>query len=606
MEPQPPPQPVQEQKLASVVQKLEQRVAPVEKPAESRFSVEVNNPNTWLDTFKQVQQGELPRRGFTLGKVETNDQVSSSVSCAVQVLGGEKDDKVSYSLDAQINYSDDRLQKDGGFNTTGEAVKIAKVLREQGAKVKFATTYDGQQMMILEKDGVNCQVNLGWATVKERPKDLTPPSSFSRWRFDEPKLGRMQKEDSDSLPPVEPPLKNEPIHFLLADSTKSTTVIEVSSPEDIAKQTTVFSDMLGKFINAYYQVRETIPGDVNLNLQIPDWESYKSDDTSIVPTGNMSDKLSGFMKGFLGRSEDQDIGYLLTEQEKATMPTFAEIGGQPQAVEEARKLVMSIKNAEVFAKRGVDRPKGILLKGPPGTGKTMLAKAIAREAGAEFMSLSVTDLVSKWFGEAEKKVQGFFDRAKEITDKGKDVIVFVDELDSVVPSRDGAHEATQKMVAVFLQNMDGLKSNPHLTMLAATNQADKIDPAFLRPGRLDKKIEVGIPDASGRAQILGIHLKRHLQRAAEPTTLIDPQLKLSEIATTLGNVSGADIAAVVNFALEEKTAAEISFLESDSKTGRAWTPLSAEDLIKARDVYMPQPKTREQKRMGFAVPPPKA
>ncbi len=605
MEPQQPPAPEQTQ-LLNKVQELQQRAVATEKPAEKRFGVEVQQPASWLGTFKQIQQGELPRRGFTLGKMATGDEVSSDVRCAVRVLGGEKDDKVTYSLDAQIDYSDARLQKDGGFNTTGEAVKIAKALRERGVKVKFDTSPQGQQIMILEKDGVKCAANLGWATAKERPKEPPgDPSFYDRFKLDFSARGRIQKEDSEGMPAVEPPAKNEPIHFVLSNMAKQSDVIQVQNPEDLSKQVSGFSGMLGEFVNAYYQARGITPKAEALQLQIPDWETYAGDDSSLASTSEINSFFDrfDFMKGKTGRSED--IGYVLTEQEKATMPTFAEIGGQPQAVEEARKLVMTIKNAEVFAKRGVDRPKGILLKGPPGTGKTMLAKAIAREAGAEFMSLSVTDLVSKWFGEAEQRVQGFFDRAKEITDQGKDLIVFVDELDSVVPQREGAHEATQKMVAVFLQNMDGLKSNPHMTMIAATNQPEKIDPAFLRPGRLDKKIEVSIPDASGRAQILGIHLKKHLERAAEPTTLITPQLNLPDIATALGEVSGADLAAIVNFALEEKTAAEIRYLEGDTKTGRPWTPLSAEDLTRAREFYMPQPKQVEKRPMGFAIPPTK-
>lgn len=355
--------------------------------------------------------------------------------------------------------------------------------------------------------------------------------------------------------------------------------------------------MLGDFVDAYYQVRDSSPTSDSLTLQIPDWETYLGDDPSLAHTRSFIDMANDFIRGMGAKDE---IGVLLTPVERASMPSLADIGGQPQAVEEARKLVMAIKYADVFARRGVDRPRGVLLKGPPGTGKTMLAKAVAREVGAEFMSLSVTDLVSMWYGEAEKRVQAFFDRAKALADQGRDVITFIDEIDSVVPSREGAHEATQRMVAVFLQNMDGLKSNPRLTILAASNQPERIDPAFLRPGRLDKKIEVGLPDATGRAQILDIHLRKHAEKVGDASQFMAPDLDTTTVAEALGEISGADIAGIVNLALEEKVIAEIRHLEG-LEGGKPWSPLTAEDILATREKYMQRPK--EKKPLGFFTTP---
>ncbi|MBI5452220.1 AAA family ATPase [Candidatus Gottesmanbacteria bacterium] len=395
------------------------------------FSVRVQESNTWYDTFSQAQKGELPRRGFTVGKISLNDEVASELSCIAKITGGEKDPKVAYMLAGQMGYSDARLQKDKGFNTTGEVVKVARLLREKGIGVKFDTSASGTQIMILKKDDLQYRVDLGWSSPKEKPEQKLDPSmnlyekSMGTWR--------VRKGEHDNMPSEEPRSENDPIYFELVDD-KKLPMMEAVKPEDLAKRVTGFADVLGDFIGAYYHIRNGTPSADTLDLQIPDWETYVGDDKNLATVGEW--KPSDTFSGIFGRSKwktEEDIGYLLTEAEKAAMPSFADIGGQPRAVEEARRLVMSIKHADVFAKRGVDRPKGILLKGPPGTGKTLLAKAIAREANTEFLSLSVTDLVSKWFGEAEQKVQGFFDRAKAIADQGKDVIAFIDEIDSVVP-----------------------------------------------------------------------------------------------------------------------------------------------------------------------------
>jgi transitional endoplasmic reticulum ATPase len=231
----------------------------------------------------------------------------------------------------------------------------------------------------------------------------------------------------------------------------------------------------------------------------------------------------------------------------------------------------------------------------------MLAKAIAHEAGTEFMSLSVTDVISKWVGDAEKHMQEFFDRARTLADQGKDVITFIDEVDSLVPSRGSdVHEVTQKMVAIFLQNMDGLRANPRLTILASTNRPEALDQAFMRPGRLDKKIHIGLPDEVGRSQILKIHLQKHLEQSGNKADLISPGLDVDSVAKALGNVSGADMAGIVNLAFEDKVTAEIRYLEGDTEHGRPWSPLTAEDLLVIRDRYMPQSK--ERRPIGFAPP----
>lgn len=568
-----------------------------EQTASKPLSIEAIDAPAWFGTFQDVQKGELPRRGFTVGQTTFDDEVAKGLRATVRVVGGEKDQGVSFGLSATMDYSDARITKDAGFTPTGDAVKIATNLREKGNTVKFETTRSGQQIINLEKDGVHCRVNLGWSSPQEKPKDslhMDPTEMFSRWR------DVWGKNETAGTPPKpeQPNAQNSPIEIELVNAKDKTSTLEIPNRDDMTKQARGYAHLLGEFTTAYYQARGVTPPESAVNLQIPNWENYIGDDPYLASVGQV-DKDNPFSK-FFGEKTEQ-VGYLLTEKEKTSMPTFTEIGGQPVAVEEAKKLVMAIKHADVYAQRGVTRPKGILLEGPPGTGKTMLAKAIAREAGTEFMSLSVTDVISKWVGDAEKHMQEFFDRAKTLADQGKDVITFIDEVDSLVPSRNSnVHEVTQKMVAIFLQNMDGLKANPKLTIIAATNRPEALDEAFMRPGRLDKKIHIGLPDANGRSQILNIHLQKHIEQSGNKNDLISPDLDVDSIAGALGNVSGADIAGIVNLALEDKVTAEIRFLEGDKEHGKPWTPLAEEDLLAVRDRYMPQQK--ERKPMGFVQP----
>ncbi|MBI2051852.1 ATP-binding protein [Candidatus Roizmanbacteria bacterium] len=559
--------------------------------AERPFSVEARKPETWFNTFKQTQDGQLPKKEFSVGKVELNDAIAKDINSVVSILKSGKEGGVSFILGADLDYSEKFLKETGGYNSTGVAVKTANALREKGVKIKFDVNSDRQQILFLEKDGLHFKVNLGWAHENEKPQTEGEPDLYY------PESGLLAKvEDSNS--PSKKTNTNETVFFELVDSSSGKFILNLSDSDTLAHHVTGFAEMLGEFMNAYYQAHGLVGPKTNMALRIPDWETYQSDGKSYATRHKKSLKeaMQDVSLFNLFPLPGNEIGSLLTEEEKASMPSFTEIGGQPRAVDEAKKLVMSIKNAEVFDKRGVDRPKGILLKGPPGTGKTMLAKAIAKEAGVEFMSLSITDLVSKWFGEAEQKVQGFFDRARVLTDQGKDVIVFMDEIDSIVPQREGTHEATQKMVSIFLQNLDGMKSNPRLTVLAATNHPENVDPAFLRPGRLDKIIDVELPDVGGRAQILSVHLQKHLKRAADPTSFIDPQISLTEVANAFGNVSGADIASIVNLALEEKTTAEIRQIEG-IEGGASWSPLTAHDLLQAKEKYIRTSK--EKHPIGF-------
>ncbi|MDQ4088434.1 MAG: AAA family ATPase, partial [Pseudomonadota bacterium] len=191
------------------------------------------------------------------------------------------------------------------------------------------------------------------------------------------------------------------------------------------------------------------------------------------------------------------------------MPTirWEDVGGVDEARERLREGVeLPLKHPEAFRRLGIRPAKGFLLYGPPGTGKTLLAKATAREAEANFIATKSSDLLSKWYGESEQQIARLFARARQVAP----TVIFIDELDSLVPARGGGlgePQVTERVVNTILAEMDGLEALQSVIVIGATNRPNLIDPALLRPGRFDELIYVPVPDAAGRRHILGIHVK---------------------------------------------------------------------------------------------------
>jgi transitional endoplasmic reticulum ATPase len=181
------------------------------------------------------------------------------------------------------------------------------------------------------------------------------------------------------------------------------------------------------------------------------------------------------------------------------------IGGLDQARDKLREGVeLPLKHPEAFRRLGIRPAKGFLLYGPPGTGKTLLAKAAARESQANFIATKSSDLLSKWYGESEQQIARLFARARQVAP----TVIFIDELDSLVPARGGGlgePQVTERVVNTILAEMDGLEELNSVVLIGASNRPNLIDPALLRPGRLDELIYVGVPDTPGRRQILEIH-----------------------------------------------------------------------------------------------------
>jgi len=221
--------------------------------------------------------------------------------------------------------------------------------------------------------------------------------------------------------------------------------------------------------------------------------------------------------------------------EAAKLPevTYEDIGGLNEIVPKIREMIeIPLRRPEVFERLGIDPPKGVLLYGAPGTGKTLIAKAVANESGANFISVAGPEFMSKFYGESEENLRKIFDEAE----KNAPTIIFIDEIDAIAPKREQVvGEVERRVVSTLLTQMDGLKSRGKVIVIAATNVPNMLDPALRRTGRFDREIEIPIPDKKGRKEILQIHTRRM-------PLVKDVDLdKLAEI--TYGYV-GADLAGV--------------------------------------------------------------
>jgi transitional endoplasmic reticulum ATPase len=191
----------------------------------------------------------------------------------------------------------------------------------------------------------------------------------------------------------------------------------------------------------------------------------------------------------------------------ATTPsvTYEDIGGLDRELEQVREMIeLPMRHPELFQQLGIEPPKGVLLHGPPGTGKTLIAKAVANEIDAHFETISGPEIMSKYYGESEEQLREMFDEAEE----NEPAIVFIDEIDSIAPKRDETSgDVERRVVAQLLSLMDGLEERGQVTVIAATNRVDAIDPALRRGGRFDREIEIGVPDKEGRKEILQVHTR---------------------------------------------------------------------------------------------------
>ncbi len=258
---------------------------------------------------------------------------------------------------------------------------------------------------------------------------------------------------------------------------------------------------------------------------------------------------AGGMLGNFGRSRHK-----ITSKEHTNV-TFEDVAGIEEAKEEVMEIVEFLKNPKKFQRLGGRIPRGVLLVGEPGTGKTLLAKAIAGEADVPFFSISGSDFVEMFVGVGASRVRDLFKQAKD----NSPCIIFLDEIDAVGRRRgsgfsSGGHDEREQTLNAILVEMDGFDTNDQVIVCAATNRVDVLDPALTRPGRFDRQIYVPLPDVKGRLEIIKVHSRK---------VKLGPNVDLMRLARATPGFSGADLAAIINESALGATLAGKEFIEQD-------------------------------------------
>jgi transitional endoplasmic reticulum ATPase len=275
---------------------------------------------------------------------------------------------------------------------------------------------------------------------------------------------------------------------------------------------------------------------------------------------------------------------------------WEDIGGLEDVKQQLREMVeWPLKNPEAFKRLGIQPPKGILLYGPPGCGKTLIAKAVANESGVNFISVKGPEVLSMWVGESERKIREIFKRAKQVAP----AIIFLDEIDALAPRRGtytGTH-VTETVVSQLLTEISGIEELKGVVIIAATNRPDLVDPALLRPGRIDRFVFIPPPDEKARLQILKVHTKN---------TPLAKDVDLNEIAKRTEGFSGADLEALVresvmNALREDQNAKEVK-MKHFEETLKKMTPSLSKEIIEYYKNFEERKKKLQEKELKEEAP----
>ena len=321
--------------------------------------------------------------------------------------------------------------------------------------------------------------------------------------------------------------------------------VGVLTPNDVATATTEEISYKLRDVSIFIDSFEDYKGNQNLKkyeyeplAEYPWWLSLLPNVIMIIAfivlgifmTKQMNKGAGGGMMNF-GKAKAH------VPQNDKNKVTFADVAGAEEEKEELVEIVEFLKDPEKFARLGAKIPHGVLLVGPPGTGKTLLAKAVAGEAGVPFFSMSGSDFVEMYVGVGASRVRDLFNTAR----KAPAAIIFIDEIDAVGRHRGaglgGGHDEREQTLNQLLVEMDGFGSHEGIIIMAATNRADILDPALLRPGRFDRQVRVGYPDIKGREEILKVHARR---KPMEST------VDFRKVAQSTIGFTGADLANLLN------------------------------------------------------------
>ncbi|HKZ62554.1 MAG TPA: CDC48 family AAA ATPase, partial [Nitrososphaera sp.] len=262
----------------------------------------------------------------------------------------------------------------------------------------------------------------------------------------------------------------------------------------------------------------------------------EGDEISVVILGNQMDfKVERVAPKAIVRIERPSKLTIMAEitSERKPRVTYEEIGGMKEQIKRLREIVeLPMRHPEVFARLGIEPHSGILMYGSPGCGKTLIAKALASESEANFFIINGPEIMNKYYGETEARLRDIFKEARESSPS----IIFIDEIDAIAPKREEAFgDVEKRVVAQLLALMDGMSDRGHVIVLGATNRPESLDPALRRPGRFDREIEIGVPNAEGRLEILQIHTR------GMP---LSDDIDLQDLASELHGYTGADIKAL--------------------------------------------------------------
>ncbi|KAM3093277.1 ATP-dependent zinc metalloprotease FtsH2 [Phormidesmis sp. 146-35] len=287
-------------------------------------------------------------------------------------------------------------------------------------------------------------------------------------------------------------------------------------------------------------------------------------------------RRSGNVPGGPGQAMSFGKSRARFQMEAKTGVLFDDVAGIEEAKEELQEVVTFLKKPERFTAVGARIPKGVLLVGPPGTGKTLLAKAIAGEAGVPFFSISGSEFVEMFVGVGASRVRDLFKKAKE----NAPCIIFIDEIDAVGRQRGagigGGNDEREQTLNQLLTEMDGFEGNTGIIIIAATNRADVLDSALLRPGRFDRQVTVDVPDIKGRLEILNVHAR---------DKKIAPEVSLEAIARRTPGFSGADLANLLNEAAiltARRRKEAVTMLEVDDAVDRVVAGMEGTPLVDSK------------------------
>lgn len=362
---------------------------------------------------------------------------------------------------------------------------------------------------------------------------------------------------------------------------------KLGSKEDFSKEYQEFAKLTEEVVNAFYDLSGKQPPAKTVEMK---------------PTKNLESKLDVAEDSIKQRRKLLSAGGLIDSDEEIQREidekieliekpteTFEDIGGNDEAKEQLQIIIDALKTPQSYARWGTDAPQGVLLFGEPGTGKTMLAKALANAAGVGIYVVELADVLHSLYGKTERLLNAVFEKAR----KNAPVIILIDELDALAGNRNQSNEVTSRIVTVLNTNLSGLAERPQgIVVVGTTNRVDAIDPAIKRPGRLDMLINVPMPNPEQRAKIFELKMKKAQQKAeAAGGGKIFNSLNVDELIKKTDNFSGADIEEVVRRALAIKVREEAR--------GQTPTPVTTEDLLAVISTYE---TVRKEKRLGFLPP----